>query len=138
MSTFTMGLLDDGVDVAISTDFSNIISLLDKEVRKFSCAGHGYSLSARKGTVGARWQMMVRSAKLADSRSDSRPVGRIELESQEDGSVQLKIPPRAEQNVPEAKNTDPVGQLFGSFIYQTLNVLKRHHLIDLPGELPTE
>jgi len=138
MSSFTMALLEDGVDVMIASDLSSIISLLDKEVRNFSCAGHGYSLTPGKGTVGARWQMMVKSVNLAGSKAAPSPVGRIELEKQEDGSVQFKIPPRAEQKVPEAQETDPDGRLFGSFIYQTINVLKRHQLIDLPGELPTE
>jgi hypothetical protein len=133
-----MALLEDGVDVVIASDLSSIISLLDKEVRSFSCEGHGYSLTPGKGTVGTRWQMMVRTVNLAGNKAAPRPVGRIELEKQEDGSVQFKIPPRAEQKVPEAQETDPDGRLFGSFIYQTINVLKRRQLIDLPGELPTE
>ena len=138
MSTFTMALLEDGVDVVIASDLSSIVSLLDKEVRSLFYAGHGYALSSGKGTVGARWDLMVKSVNLAGSKGAPRPVGRIELEKQEDGSVQFKIPPRAEQKVPEAQETDPDGRLFGSFIYQTINVLKRHQLIDLPGELPTE
>lgn len=138
MSSFTMALLEDGVDVVIASDLSSIVSLLDKEVRSLFYAGHGYALTAGKGTVGARWEMMVKSVDLAGSKAAPRPVGRIELEKQGDGSVQFKIPPRAEQKVPEAEETDPDGRLFGSFIYQMLNVLKRHQLIDLPGELPTE
>ena len=138
MSSFTMALLEDGVDVVIASDLSSIVSLLDREVRCLTRGGHGYALTTGKGTVGARWEMMVKSVDLANSKAAPRPVGRIELEKQGDGSVQFKIPPRAEQKVPEAQETDPDGRLFGSFIYQMLNVLKRHQLIDLPGELPTE
>lgn len=138
MSSFTMSLLEDGVDVVIASDLSTLVSLLDKEVRSLFYGGHGYALTSGKGTVGARWEMLVKTVSLAGSRAAPHPVGRIELEKQEDGSVQFKIPPRAEQKVPEAQETDPDGRLFGAFIYQMLNVLKRHQLIDLPGELPTQ
>jgi hypothetical protein len=65
------------------------------------------------------------------------PVGRIVLEKLDDGFVQFKVPPRVEQRHPDILRRDPDGRVFGSFIFQTLNAMERHKLIDLPGVLPT-
>ena len=137
MSSFTMMMLEEGVEVELPTDLSGIISILDREVPYFSCEGHGYSLTPTKGTVGKRWDLMVKSIKFADGELLPSPVGRIEVETLDNEVVQLRIPPRAEQRIQEAKECDPYGDLLGSFIYQTLNTLYRHKLIDLPAVLPT-
>lgn len=136
-SFFTMSLLEDGVEVRMPTELSSLISLLDREVPQFSCEGHGFAVTSGKGKVGARWELMVKSVKLGERQAAPFSVGRFELEKQDDGTVQFRIPPRAEQKVPDTQKTDPDSRLFGSFVYQMLNVFKRDELIDLPGFLPT-
>lgn len=137
MSSFTMVLLEDGVEMEIPTDLSGIISFLDREVPKFSFQGHGYSLAPGKATLGSRWDMVVESIDYGREGLPLTPVGRIVLEKLDDGFVQFSVPPRAEQKNPDILRSDPDGRFFGSFIFQTLNALGRHKLIDLPGVLPT-
>ena len=137
MSSFAMVLLEDGVEMEIPTDLSGIISFLDREVPYFSFQGHGYSLAPGKATLGSRWDVVVESIDYAKEDLPLTPVGRIVLEKLDDRVVQFKVPPRVEQRSPDILRIDPDGRVFGSFIFQTLNALGRHKLIDLPGVLPT-
>ena len=137
MSSFTMVLLEEGVEVELPTDLSGIIALLDREIPYFTCEGHGYSVSAGKGTLGRRWDLIVKHFDNENREILPVSLGRVELETLDTNHVQLRFPPRAEQEIPESTEGDPDGRFFGSFIYQTLNALQRHKLINLPGVLPT-
>ena len=137
MSSFTMVMLEEGVEVELPTDLSGVIAILDREVPYFSCEGHGYAVTAGKATLGKRWDLMVKSVKFTQRELLPAPLGRIELERLDEGAVQLRFPPRTEQEITQAQESDPDGRQFGSFICQTLNALQRHNLIDLPGILPT-
>jgi len=137
MSSFTMMMLEEGVEVELPTDLSVIIKILDTEVPQFSCEGHGYTVTAGKGTLGKRWDLLIRSFDYAHRLPSPLPIGRVELEKIEAGLVQLRIPPRVEQNISTAEEFDRDGKIFGSFIFQTLNTLQRHNLLKLPGVLPT-
>ena len=137
MSSFTMVLLEEGVEVELPTDLSGIIAILDREVPYFTCDGHGYSVIAGKGTLGRRWDLMVQHFDHKDRELLPAALGRVELETLDKNHVQLRIPPRGEQEISQSTEGDPDGRFFGSFVYQTLNVLQRHKLINLPGVLPT-
>ena len=137
MSSFTLGLLEEGVEVEISTDLSKIISILDQEVPHFSCQGHGYSVTTGKATLGKRWDLMVKSINYSNRELPPTLVGRVELEKIEGDRIQFRFPPRAELNMANVTESDPDGRILGSFIFQTLNALQRHRLIKLPGVLPT-
>ena len=121
----------------LPTNLSGIVSFLDREVPHFSCHGHGYTVTPGKGTLGKRWNLTIESINYANRELPPIPIGRVELETLDDNLVQLRIPPRMEQNTPEAEEYDRDGQILGSFIFQTLNTLHRHKLINLPGVLPT-
>ena len=138
MSSFTMVLLEEGVDVELDSDLSSFIKLLDQEVTQFACGERGYSLSAGRGTIGSQWDVMVRSVVPGHDAMAAPPLGRIELIRLDRTRIQFRIPPRAEQATDEVLQADPDGRIYGSFIYQTLNALRRHQLIELPGDLPTE
>ena len=137
MSSFAMVMLEEGVEVELPTDLSAVITILDKEVPYFSCEGHGYSVTAGKAVLGKQWDLMIRSFEWGRRDVCPAPLGRIELTNLDNNSVQLKFPPRAEQEIPKAAQGDPDGRIFGSFIFQTLNVLQRYKLIELPGVIPT-
>ena len=137
MSSFAVVMLEEGVEVELPTDLSAVITILDKEVPYFSCEGYGYSVTAGKATLGKRWDLMVNSVDHANRALAPAPLGRVELEKLDGEFVQLRFPSRTEQEVPEARESDPDGRIFGSFIFQTLNALQRHNLIELPGVLPT-
>ena len=136
MSSFTMVLLEEGVEVELPTDLSGIIAILDREVPYFNCQGHGYSIIAGKGTLGRRWDLVIKHFDHQNREILPEALGRVELETLDKNHVQLRIPPRAEQESTKCSQDDPDGRFFGSFIYQTLNALQRHSLIDLPGVLP--
>ena len=137
MSSFTMMMLEEGVEVELPTDLSEIIKILDTEVPHFSCEGHGYTVTAGKGTLGKRWELMIKSFDHAHRAPSPLLIGRVEVEKIEAGLVQLRIPPRVEQDISTADEFDRDGKIFGSFIFQTLNTLQRHNLLQLPGILPT-
>ncbi len=137
MSSFTMLMLEEGVEVELETDLTGIIKILDTEVPHFSCEGHGYTVTAGKGTLGKRWELMIKSFNHAHRGPAPTLIGRVEVEKIEAGLVQLRIPPRVEQPVSTDDEFDRDGRIFGSFIFQTLNTLQRHNLLQLPGFLPT-
>ena len=137
MSSFAMVMLEDGVEVELPADLTGVIAILDKEVPYFSCEGLGFSVTAGKATLGKRWDLMVNSVDYANRALAPAPLGRVELEKMDGEFVQLRFPARTEQEIPEARESDPDGKYFGSFIFQTLNALQRHKLIELPGVLPT-
>ena len=79
---------------------------------------------------------MISSVNNAKPALPPFPLGQIEMEQLDDKSVHLKIPPQSDQEVPVSGERDPGGNIFGSFLYQTLNMLQRHKLMVLPGPLP--
>ena len=137
MSSFTKLLVEEGVEVELPAGLPDIIEILDREVRWFSCDGYGYCLSSPKGTVGDRWVMLVQLADLATREPLPSPLGRIEVEKIEEGMALLRIQPRPQRESPEADDFDPEGRFLGSFVYQVLNTCQRLELIQLPGLLPT-
>ena len=137
MSSFSMVLMGEGVEVEIPGDLSDTISLLDEEVRWFSHEGHEYQLTPTRTELGARWDLAIR---LINSKHREMPcptVGRIELETLDGNGVVFRIPPRDADPPLETLQADPAGHFLGSFIFQTLNMLQRRELIQLPGVLPT-
>jgi hypothetical protein len=137
MSSFAMMMLVDGVEVELPTDLTAVITILDKEVPYFSCEGRGYSVTAGKAVLGKQWDLIVKSFEFGSRDLTPTPLGRIELENLDNETVQLRFPPRSEQEIPESVQEDPEGRIFGSFIYQTLNALQRYQLLELPGVIPT-
>lgn len=136
MSSFIMSMLEEGVEVEVPSDLTAIISILDREVPYFSCNGYGYSVTSGKGTLGKRWELMIKSINHANGDNTLFSVGRVELEKLDDNFVSFKIPPRMVQGDPGVNENDPDGRIFGSFVSQTLNALQRYKLINLPGTLP--
>ncbi len=137
MSSFTMLLLAEGVDVELPVDLSGIVGILDEEVRTFTHDGYGYALTPGKGNLGNRWDFLVKYFDHNDNEIFPSSLGRFELQKLDKNHVQFRVPPREEQETPDMIEDDPEGRFFGSFVYQTLNALQRHKLIELPAVLPT-
>lgn len=137
MSSFSLVLVEEGVEVEIPGDLMSVVSLLDEEVPWFHHSGHEYQLTPGRTELGVRWDMSI---KLINSqhRDWERPtVGRIELEALDHGEVVIRIPPRDREDPSNYLECDPAGSFLGSFIFQTLNMLQKKELITLPGLLPT-
>ena len=136
MSSFIMSMLEEGVEVEVPSDLTAIISILDREVPYFSSNGYCFSVTSGKGTLGKRWELMIKSVNLANGDTTPFPVGRVELEKLDDNLVNFRIPPRLDEESPGVNENDPDGRIFGSFVSQSLNMLQRYELIQLPGLLP--
>ena len=136
MSSFTMLMLEEGVEVRIPSDLSGIIKILDREVPQFSFESHGYTVAGGRGILGKRWELMIKSMNYAQRELPPFTIGRVELEKVDDNFVNLRIPQREEREAPDIRERDPSGKIFSSFIFQTLNMLHRNRLISLPGVLP--
>ena len=59
MSSFAMFLLEGGVDVAVAVDFADLPSFLTEESARYLCGEYIYKISAGKGVLGQRWNLMV-------------------------------------------------------------------------------
>lgn len=137
MSSFAMFLLDGGVDVEVAVDFSGITSFLEEETARYSCGEHTYKVTASKGTLGQRWDLIVNAIDPEMEGQRLIPLGRMEIEPIDTGTVHIRIPPRIEQTVLGDDAADWDGKLFASFVSQLLNSLYSRGLVDLPGVLPT-
>ena len=136
MSSFAMVLLEEGVDVEFQADLEKVIGILDQEIPWFSCDGYGYCLSSAKGTIGDRWEVLIKLADQVTRETLPSTVGRILLERTDTGMMRLRVPPRSEEERSEAGEFDQDGRFFGSFVSQVLNTCQRYDLIQLPGVLP--
>ncbi len=137
MSSFSLVLVEEGVEVEIPGDLMSVVSLLDEEVPWFSHAGHEYQLTPGRTELGVRWDLSIKLINSVHRDRDRPTVGHIELEAQDPGEVVFRIPPRDRENFAEYSEFDPAGNFLGSFIFQTLNMLQKKELITLPGLLPT-
>ena len=137
MSSFSLVLVEEGVEVEIPGDLTSVVSLLDEEVPWFSHAGHKYQLTPGRTELGVRWDLSIKLINSVHRDRDRPTVGHIELEAQDPGEVVFRIPPRDRENFAEYSEFDPAGNFLGSFIFQTLNMLQKKELITLPGLLPT-
>ena len=136
MSSFAIFLLEGGVDVAVAVDFERVASLLEEETSQYSCGEYIYKIRAGKGTLGQRWDLVINAMDPDMEGQPLFPLGRIEIEPEGPGMVNLKVPPRLEQMVHGEDAADWDGRLFGSFVTQLLSSLQSRQLIDLPGVLP--
>ena len=138
MSTFSMVLLEEGVEIEIPIGLSEALALLDEVVPTFRCQQYGYQVgTVNRAKLGSSWGLWVKLVNQQTNDVVEDPVGSVELEKIDDNKVNFRVPARAEQNYHGASKFDGEGQLYGSFIYQMLNLLHERKLIDLPGVLPT-
>ena len=137
MSSFSMVLLEGGVDVDVAIDFAEMTSILDEEVPRYTCGDFGFTVTPGRGEIGRQWIFMVSAFPLGHPRKQPlTSLGRMEVEASGDGEVMICIPPRIEQTVPGSDAADWDGKLFGAFVFQLLNSLYDRDLIELPGILP--
>ena len=136
MSSFSMVLLEGGVDVEVAADFGEVTSILDAEVPHYSCGAFGYNVRPGKGTIGRHWSFLVSVHYLDDPVRTPTTLGRMEVEAEKKGFITINIPPRVEQELPGTEANDWDGKLFGAFVCQLLNTLHERSLIELPGSLP--
>jgi len=139
MSSFSMVLLEQGVEMEMRAELPEVISILDREIPGFACEGYGYRLTSgksQKSQLEAKWLLMVKLVHLDTNKVVDSPVGHLELEKLAGGMVRFKLPPRAEMNYQGSAEFDPEGTYYGSFIYHILNTFQRNELIHLPGVLP--
>lgn len=137
MSSFSMVLLEGGVDVDVEVDFAEMTSILDEEIPRYTCGEFGYTVTPGRGQLGRQWIFMVSAFPLGQPRKQPlHSLGRMEVTVNRDGTITVTVPPRAEQTVPGPDAADWDGKLFGAFVFQLLNTLYNRNLIDLPGILP--
>ena len=138
MSTFSRVLLEEGVEIEIPIGLSEALGLLDAVVPTFSCQQFGYQVgTVNRAKLGSSWGLWVKLVNQQTNDVVEDPVGCVELEKIDDNKVNFRVTSRAELDYHGASKFDGDGQLYGSFIYQMLNLLHERKLIDLPGVLPT-
>ena len=137
MSSFSLVLVEEGVEVEIPGDLTDVIELLDQEVRWFACDGHEFQITPTRTELGERWELSVNLINSVRRDLPRVSVGRIELERLDDEMVLFRIPPRDRQDPSESNRFDSAGRYLGSFIFQMLNLFQDRNLINLPGVLPT-
>ena len=137
MSSFSLVLLEQGIEMELLIEMSEFITMLDGLVPTFICEEYSYQLgTVNRAVLGSSWDLSVKLVHLQTNQVLEEPVGCIELEKLDQYRVNFRIPPRAEQDFPGMSKFDWNGQYFGSFIYQMLNTLHNKELIQLPGLLP--
>ena len=136
MSSFSMVLLEGGVDVEVDVDFAEMTSIFDQEVPRYTCGEFGFTVTPGRGEIGGQWIFMVSAFSLFQPQDTMVSLGRMEVEVNSYGNVTVSIPPRMEQTIPGTDAADWDGKLFGAFVFQLLNSLYDRGLIELPGTLP--
>ena len=136
MSSFSMVLLEGGVDVEVEVDFADMTAIFDEEVPGYTCGEFGFTVTPGRGEIGGQWIFMVSAFSLLEVQRELISLGRMEVEVNRYGNVTISIPPRVEQTVPGPDAADWDGKLFGAFVFQLLNSLYERGLIELPGILP--
>ena len=135
MSSFSLVLLEEGVEVEVPGDLNKVIALLDQEVPNFSRDEYRFHLRSTRAQLGTRWDLVINSVDPAAGMAPA-PIGRIELETLGRNRVVFRIPPRPVESFEDVNCFDRSGRLYSSFIYQILNAFQGHKLIELPGAIP--
>ena len=82
MSSFSMVLLEEGVEMELPVSMSEFISLLDGLVPNFTCEGREYQLGVvSRANLGSNWDLTVNLVNSQTKEVFSDAVGCIELES---------------------------------------------------------
>ena len=137
MSSFSMVLLEEGVEIELPISMSAFISMLDGLVHHFTCEGHEYQLGiVSRANLGRNWDLAVNLVNSQTKEVFSEAVGSIEVVSRGGDNINFRVPPRSGQKHAKMNEFDWDGKYFGSFIYQMLNSLHERDLIKLPGLLP--
>ena len=131
-------LLNEGLEMEIKRDMSEVVGKLDAESKEFATNGIGYRVVPGKGVLGAEWRMLVKPVDRASGRVADAALGFILIRKLEDGTVSFKIPPRSEWSTEQAQQMDPEGKYFASFILHVLNTFQKLGYVELPGPLPVE
>ena len=79
MSSFSLVLVEEGVEVEIPGDLTSVVSLLDEEVPWFSHAGHEYQLTPGRTELGVRWDLSIKLINSVHRDRDRPTVGHIEI-----------------------------------------------------------
>ena len=66
MSSFSMVLLEGGVDVEVDVDFADMTSIFDEEVPKYTCGEFGFTVTPGRGEIGGQWIFMVSAFSLLE------------------------------------------------------------------------
>ena len=104
MSSFSLVLLEEGVEVEIPGDLHKVIALLDQEVPKFSRDGYRFQLRSTRAQLGSRWDLVINSVDPAKTGMAPAPIGRIELETLDESSVVFRIPPRSVESFEDVEH----------------------------------
>ena len=59
MSSFSMVLLEGGVDVEVEVDFAEMVAIFDEEVPQYYCGEYGFTVTPGRGEIGGQWNFMV-------------------------------------------------------------------------------
>ena len=112
MSSFSMVLLEEGVEMEIPIGLSEALGLLDEVVPTFSCQQYGYQVgTVNRAKLGSSWGLWVKLVNQQTNNVVEDPVGCVELEKIDDNKVTFRVPARAEQNYPGMSEFDGEGQL---------------------------
>ena len=60
MSSFSLVLVEEGVEVEVPGDLTSVVSLLDEEVPWFSYNGHEFQLTPTRTQLGVRWDLAIK------------------------------------------------------------------------------
>ena len=136
--SFGQLLLEQGVEVELQIDLTEIIWLLDDEVPRFAHRGYGFRISPLGGVAGSRWKLLVSPWDPENAAEPVPTVALIEVDRLAGGGVCFRMPHRDGWANAETRSFDEEGGFFSSFVFQILNAFQGRGLIDLAGQLPVE
>jgi hypothetical protein len=129
-------LLEEGIEIELETNMTEVIDFLETEVPGFDYDDYGYRISSAKGILGSQWKLLVKPWNKASDSALGPTAGFIEIDKLEEGRTNFKIPPKDQWLDDESAAFDEEGKFFASFVFQLLNALQSRGFIELPGRLP--
>ena len=121
MSSFTMVLLEEGVEMELPVDLSEAISILDQEVPWFACEGYGYELaSVSRAQLGSRWDLLVKLSILATKEVYPLAGGTHRAGKAGQSQRQVENPPASRARLPRGYGVRP-----GWSLLRLLNLPRR-------------
>ena len=138
MTGFTAFLLEQGIETEIPISLNETLGLLEEIVPAFSHNSHGYLLAAvNRAQLGARWELAVKVTDPTNRQPVSdQAVGYVHVSRVDLDATDLVIPPRTPEGGIDVTHFDSEGEFFGAFIFQMINALVEHQLMELPGAMP--
>ena len=127
-------LLEDGVDLTIGAQLSEVLSAIQEHTSVFVHQGFNYHVAPVRGNIQKFWTLEVLAGEIENPDITPLSIGLLSLHHEKDhGVTRLQIPPWSRHSTTPDQNFDFKAELFTTFLIALFQLCQRRGFIDIPA-----